>query len=356
MYAVIMAGGRGTRFWPLSRDRMPKHLLAITGTKTIIQQTIERIRPLIPERNIYIITNKDHYDEIRRQCPNVPEANIIAEPMGRNTAPCIGLAAAYIRRRNTDGVMAVLPADHLITDEDRFLETLVVADKMAQTGPHLITIGIPPTAPETGYGYIEEGEQLTSIDGYTVYKVGSFREKPDRTTAEEFIQTGTFYWNSGTFIWKASTILDAIGRFIPDLSEGLTTIERAIGTDSEDNVIREVYKSINAISIDYGVMEKVEGPLLIKGRFGWNDIGSWDALYDVFTKDTEGNAVRGRVITVDTHGSVVYSPDKLVAMVGVDNLVVVETDDALLICNRNACQDVKRIVDILETKKLNEFL
>ncbi|MBN2254846.1 MAG: mannose-1-phosphate guanylyltransferase [Deltaproteobacteria bacterium] len=356
MYAIIMAGGRGTRFWPLSRDRMPKHLLAITGKETIIQQTIERIRPLIPERDVYIITNKDHYDEIRRQCPDVPKENIIAEPMGRNTAPCIGLAATYIKRRSGDGVMAVLPADHLITDERRFLETLAVGDKMARRGPHLITIGIGPTAPETGYGYIEEGEPLTSIDGHTIYRVASFREKPDRATAEAFIRSGSFYWNSGTFVWKASTIMEAIGRFLPDLYDGLETIGQAIGTSDENDVIRRVYESIDAVSIDYGIMEKWEGPLLIKGRFGWNDIGSWDALYDVFPKDQAGNAVSGRAVTVKSHDSVVYSPNKLVAMVGVDNLVVVETDDALLICDRNACQDVKEIVRILETEKLTKFL
>lgn len=356
MYAVIMAGGRGTRFWPLSREEKPKHLLNITGEKTIIQQTIDRIKPIIPENNIYIITNRGHYDEVVRQCPNVPEENIIAEPMGRNTAPCIGLAAIYIGRKNPHAVMAVLPADHIIADEEDLRDTLAIAGKMAEQGEYLVSIGIRPTHPDTGYGYIEEGKRIETIDGKDIFTVGSFREKPDLSRAEEFVADGTFFWNSGTFIWKVSTILAALQKFLPELHEGLMDIKKNIGTERESDIIYRVYETIEPISIDYGVMEKSDRTLLIKGDFGWNDIGSWDALGDVFKKDDSGNAVRGTVIAIDASNSVVYSPDKLVALVGVDDLIVVETDDSLLVCKRDCCQDVKKVVEKIEEYGLKEYL
>lgn len=356
MYAVIMAGGRGSRFWPLSREATPKHLLNITGKQSIIQETIKRITPIIPEENIFIITSEAHYDDLKKQCSTVPVENIIAEPMGRNTAPCIGLAALYVKRRDPEGVMVVLPADHLITGEDRFIQTLAAADKMARRGNYLITVGIRPSGPETGYGYIEEGEPLTSIDGHAIYKVGSFREKPNLEEAMNFIKDGRFFWNSGMFIWKASTILEAIRIFLPDLYTGLGNIEISIGTEGERAGIKTVYETLEPISIDYGVMEKVEGTILIKGHFGWNDIGSWNALYDVFEKDDKRNAVMGRVIAIDSTNSIVYSPDKLVALVGVENLIVVETEDSLLICSRDASQNVKKVVDRLEKEDMKELL
>ena len=356
MYAVIMAGGRGTRFWPLSREKKPKHLLNITDEKTIIQKTVERIRPLIPETNIYVITGANHCEEVKYQCSNIPEENIIAEPVGRNTAPCIGLAAVKIKKMDPHAVMVVLPADHLITNEDLFLNTLTTAGEMAQKGNYLITIGIKPTGPETGYGYIEEGEPVSSIGGNDIYKVKSFREKPDITQAEKFIKDGKFFWNSGTFIWTVSTILDAIKNLLPDLYEGLLKIESSLDTENEEDVLRRVYEDIKPVSIDYGVMEKADGALLVKGTFGWSDIGSWDALYDVLSKDEKGNSLRGPVITIDSSNSLIYSPHKLVTLVGVENLIVVETEDSLLICNRGCSQDVKKVVDMLEEKEMKEYL
>ena len=356
MYAVIMAGGRGTRFWPLSREKKPKHLLNITDEKTIIQKTVERIRPLIPETNIYVITGANHCEEVKYQCSNIPEEIIIAEPVGRNTAPCIGLAAVKIKKMDPHAVMVVLPADHLITNEDLFLNTLTTAGEMAQKGNYLITIGIKPTGPETGYGYIEEGEPVSSIGGNDIYKVKSFREKPDITQAEKFIKDGKFFWNSGTFIWTVSTILDAIKNLLPDLYEGLLKIESSLDTENEEYVLRRVYEDIKPVSIDYGVMEKADGALLVKGTFGWSDIGSWDALYDVLSKDEKGNSLRGPVITIDSSNSLIYSPHKLVTLVGVENLIVVETEDSLLICNRGCSQDVKKVVDMLEEKEMKEYL
>lgn len=356
MYAVIMAGGRGTRFWPLSREKKPKHLLNITGSQTVIQNTIERIRPLIPQDNMYIITGESHYDEVIRQCSLVPKKNIVAEPMGRNTAPCIGLAALYIKQRDPDAVMVVLPADHVIIEENRFREGLMSAGKMAQRGNHLITIGIEPTEPVTGYGYIEQGDLVTSIGGNDIFHVRSFREKPDMKQASEFIDSGRFFWNSGIFVWKVSTILSAIQNLLPDLHQGLETIEKSLGTEEEKEVIREVYERTDSISIDYGVMERVQGILLMKGGFGWNDIGDWNALYDIFEKDQTGNAVRGSIVAVDSSDSLVFSPHKLVALVGVHDLIVVETEDSLLICHKDRSQDIKKVVEILERENMKQYL
>jgi mannose-1-phosphate guanylyltransferase len=356
MYAVIMAGGRGTRFWPLSREKKPKHLLNITGNQTVIQKTIDRIRPLIPQDNMYIITGESHYDEVIRQCSLVPEKNIVAEPVGRNTAPCIGLAALYIKQKDPDAVMVVLPADHMITKEDRFREVLITAGEIAQRGNYLITIGVKPTEPATGYGYIEQGGIFTSIGGNDIFNVVSIHEKPDLQRASEFIESERFFWNSGIFAWKVSTILSAIQNLLPDLYQGLEIIEKSLGTEEEKEVIRKVYENTISISIDYGVMEKVQGTLLIKGDFGWNDIGDWNALYDIFERDQAANATRGPVIAVDSADTLVYSPHKLVALVGVQDLIVVETEDALLICNKDLSQDIKKVVEILEKENMKEYL
>ena len=356
MYAVIMAGGRGTRFWPKSREKMPKHLLDIFGKKTIIQETVDRIGPMIPAKNILIVTGASHSDEVIRQLPHLPEENIIIEPVGRNTAPCIGLAAMYIKKMNPEGVMVVLPSDHYIPDEEAFRRTLAIASEIAQRGNYLLTIGIKPTSPETGYGYMEQGEPVAVIRGEEIFQVRSFREKPGLEQAKSFLQDGGFFWNSGMFIWKVSTILDEINRLLPNLYKGLLKIEDAIGTDREKDVIGEVYQEIAPISIDYGVMEKADGTLLVKGDFGWSDVGSWNALWKVWDKDENGNAARGPFIGVDSSNSLVYSPDKLVALVGVEDLVVVETADSILVCKRTGSQDVKKLVDMLEEKNMKEYL
>jgi len=356
MYAVIMAGGKGSRFWPRSRGHKPKHLLDITGTKTIIQETVERISPLIPPNRTLIITGAAHAEELRRQLPEIPPENILVEPVGRNTAPCIGLAAIHIRRRAGDAVMAVLPADHLISDGNPFLDTLAAAAEAAERHDALVTLGILPTGPETGYGYLERGNPVESIGGKLLYDVWSIREKPPLEQAMQFLEQESFYWNSGMFIWKASTILQAIATHLPDLHEGLLKIEAALGTDSYGTVLEDVYGETPSISIDYGVMEKADKVLLIPGDFGWSDVGSWDALWEVSEKDDSGNVCRGPVIAVETGDSLVYSPKKLVTLVGVRDLIVVETEDALLICRRGDSQEVRRIVDILEERNMKAYL
>ncbi|MEA1970547.1 MAG: mannose-1-phosphate guanylyltransferase [Thermodesulfobacteriota bacterium] len=356
MYAVIMAGGKGTRFWPLSRGKKPKHLLNITGEKSIIQYTVDRVTPLVEKDGVLIVTSASHSDEIREQLPRLPAENILIEPVGRNTAPCIGLAAIHIRKRSPDAVMFVLPSDHLIADTKSFLASLTTAREMAKKDNCLVTIGIKPEWPETGYGYMERGKIADTIGETRIYGVRSFREKPDLATAETFFKDGGFFWNSGMFIWKASAILDTIKRLIPELYEGLLMIEKSIGTEHEKDVLSKVYRDIKSVSIDYGVMEKTRDVFMIEGNFGWNDIGSWDALWDVMDKDEMSNATRGDIITFDTSNSLIYSPEKMVALIGVKDLIVVETEDSLLICKRGASQDVRKVVGRLEKKDMKEYL
>lgn len=356
MYAVIMAGGKGTRFWPLSREKRPKHLLNITGEKTIIQYTVDRLTPLVAKEKIMIVTGASHAGEIREQLTQLPAENILVEPVGRNTAPCIGLAAMHIRKKDPDAVMAVLPSDHLIADTEPFIASLMAAREMAKTRDCLVTIGIRPRWAETGYGYMERGAVTATVGETKIYQVKSFREKPNVKTAEKFLKDGNFFWNSGMFIWRASTLLDMIRKLLPDLYEGLLTIGEAIGTGREAQVLAEIYGGIEPVSIDYGVMEKAPDVVMLEGDFGWNDIGSWDALWDVLEKDAKGNAVRGKVIRSGASNCLVHSPGKMVTLVGVEDLIVVETDDSLLVCRRGASQDVKKVVEHLEEKGLKEYL
>jgi mannose-1-phosphate guanylyltransferase len=358
MHAVIMAGGRGTRFWPRSREKKPKHLLDIISDQTIIQETVDRIKPLIAPENILIVTGKKHASALIKQLPEIPSANIIIEPVGKNTAPCIGLAALYIQKKAGDDIMVVLPSDHAIADSRKFLEVISAAAQVAADRNALVTIGIKPTSPQTGFGYIEQGNPSDRAMAQEVYKVKSIREKPDLQQAQEFIQSGKFYWNSGMFVWKASAILQSISQWLPDLSKGLEKINQAIGSPKETITLRKEYKRIAPISIDYGVMEKADNVFVLPGDFGWSDVGSWDALWEISAKDEKDNAFigGGNVIAEESNGSLVYSPQKLVALVGVKDLIVVETRDALLICRRGKSQDVKKVVEILEEKKLKKYL
>ena len=356
MYAVIMAGGRGSRFWPRSRESKPKHLLDIVSDKTIIRETVDRIRPLIPPEKTLIVTGQSHAGELIRQLPEIPKENIIIEPVGRNTAPCIGLAALHIRRKTPDAVMLVLPSDHLIADENGFRSILEAAAAMAKRGDYLVTIGIRPTGPETGYGYIERGQEQAAVMGETVYDVRSVREKPDLVQAQAMMAQGGFFWNSGMFVWQVSTILDALKQWLPDLNDGLQRMDAALGTAREASVVAEVYGQTRSVSIDYGVMEKARNTLVIPGDFGWSDVGSWDALWEASPRDEQGNAVRGETVAIDSRNCLVHGPGKTVALVGVEDLIVVETDDALLICKRGRSQDVRKVVDRLETEHQHELL
>lgn len=356
MHAVIMAGGRGTRFWPASRETRPKQFLAMTGERSLLRQTVDRILPLVPPEHVIVITGEACLEEACRQLPELPEENVIAEPLGRNTAPCIGLAALFIRKKDPRGIMIVLPADHTVADEGAFRDVLGRAAAAAAAEPCLVAIGITARSPETGFGYIERGEPAARDMGKNIFRVAAFREKPDLETARSFLEKGTFYWNSGIFVWTASSIMDAIGRALPDLHGELLSLEPLLGTAGEAGAIRAAYERISPISIDYGVMERADNVLLATGDFGWNDLGSWDALADLAPKDERGNALRGSVVAVDTKNSLVLGRGKLIALVGVEDILVVEEDDAILVLKRGTSQDVKKVVDHLERNDMKGYL
>lgn len=352
-----MAGGRGTRFWPRSREKKPKHLLDITSEKTIIQETVDRIRPLIDPKDILIVTGAKHARELAGQLPDIPEQNILIEPVGRNTAACIGLAAVHIAKKVKDDVMVVLPSDHAIGNPKEYRSVLKAAIRTARTQDGLVTIGIQPSQPHTGFGYLEGGASVGLSGGHDVRRVKSIREKPDEALARKFVRSGRFYWNSGMFVWKTSAILRQIREHLPDLYDGLMTISDALGTASAKRVVGRVYRRQASISIDYGVMEKAENVFVIPAEFGWSDVGSWDALWDISTKDDRGNAVlKGAAVLEDSDNTLIYSPEKLVAMVGVRDVIVVETKDAILICKKGRSQDVKKIVDVLEAGRKTSYL
>ena len=358
LFAVIMAGGVGSRFWPQSRERSPKQVLEIVGSGSMISNTITRILPLVQWDNILVVTNKLQKDIIQKQVPSLPPQNILTEPLGRNTAPCIGLAAKWISHYDPNAVMVILPADHIIRDTEEFLLVLKHSVQVAQESGALVTIGIKPTHPETGYGYIQFEDSLENnkYAAESIYRVKTFAEKPNLETAEKFIKSGDFLWNSGMFIWKASVILQEIEKNIPELGEQLKKLEHVIGTESYQTVLERVYGVIRSISIDYGVMEKASKVFVSKGDFGWSDVGSWDEVVRLTPVDADGNALRGTVIVKDSHHNYIDAGNKVVATIGIDDVIVITTDDAVLICKKGRSQDVKEVVDYLRRKQINGLL
>lgn len=355
--ALIMAGGEGTRFWPLSRSNRPKQFLKLTDDqKTMLQSTVDRIKGLVPPEQIFIATNENYREAIEKQLPEVPEENIIIEPYKRDTAPSIGLASLYIERKYPGSTMIVLPADHLVKDKDRFLNILQKAVMTAAVGSNLVTIGIKPTHPETGYGYIHYGNLLHTIDKDKVYEVREFTEKPDLETAKSFLEAGTYLWNSGMFVWKVETIQEKIKKHMPDLYQAMERIRQAIGSDLEEKVIKKEFEELKGISIDYGIMEKASDIYVIPGDFGWDDLGSWPVLERVKRVDKDGNIVLGKHYGIDTKNSIIHSEDKVVTTIGIENVVIVSTEDAILICDKKRAQEVKKIREILHKNGMEECL
>ncbi|HSD63955.1 MAG TPA: mannose-1-phosphate guanylyltransferase [Ignavibacteriaceae bacterium] len=353
LYAVIMAGGIGARFWPRSKVKSPKQLLNIFGKKTMIQETVSRLDGIVEQKNIYVITNKVQRDEIIKQLPYLPVENIIDEPFGRNTAACIGLASIIIKSRIENAVTIILPADHIIKDTGEFHTTVRQAAEFADKSGGLVTIGIKPSRPETGYGYIQiEENEVTD----NVHKVYTFAEKPNYATAVRFLESGDFYWNSGMFIWRVDTILNEIEKYMPDLFEGLNEVIPFLHSPEFNQKLANVYGKLRNISIDYGIMEKSRNVYLTKGEFSWSDVGSWEEVYQLSDKDENGNAIVGNVFTEMTVDSYIYSPEKFVSVIGVDNLIIINSEDALLVCRRDQSQEVKKIVDHLKINKLTEYL
>lgn len=348
-----MAGGVGTRFWPRSKERKPKQLIRIVGENTMIQDTVYRLKGLIPHERILIITNKVQKIRIKEQLPEIPQENIIDEPFGKNTAACIGLAAVLIEKKTNDSVMVTLPADHIIKDVDLFQSTIRSTIEYAYSAKKLVTVGINPTRPETGYGYIQYDDKEISNN---IHKVLTFAEKPNFATARRFIESGDFLWNSGIFVWRTDVILNEIKTYMPDLYEGLQVIKKFIGTPEFEKNLVQVYGQLKNISIDYGILEKTSNVAVAKGDFYWNDVGSWEAVYEIAEKNEEGNALIGDVYTERTYGSYIFSPQRFTAAIGVENLIIIDTNDALLVCHRNNAQDVRQIVDYLKMNKRTELL
>lgn len=352
--ALIMAGGRGERFWPKSRKNLPKQFLSLTNDgKTMIQLTVERILPLVDIDDVYIATNEAYKQLVREQLPTLPEENILCEPVGRNTAPCIGLGAIHIHHKYEDAIMIVLPSDHLIKNNNMFTDTLTNACKIAEKGQNLVTLGITPNYPETGYGYIKAvlGSALDNA-----YRVERFVEKPDLELAEQYVHSGNYYWNSGMFIWKISTILSNIDKFLPETSQGLKTISDAIGTAAQDSVLKNIFPQLPSESIDYGVMEKASDIYILPGNFGWDDVGSWLAIERIKGSNSNHNTITGNVIALDTTNCTIEAANKLIATVGLDNIIIVDTEDATLICSKEKTNKIKEILEILRKQKQEYYL
>lgn len=352
--ALIMAGGRGERFWPKSRKNMPKQFLSLTDDgKTMIQLTVERISSVVDMEDIYIATNKDYKELVRSQLPGIPEKNILCEPVGRNTAPCIGLGAVHMAKKYDDAIMLVLPSDHLIKFNKMFLSVLKDSCDVAEKDRNLVTIGITPTYAETGYGYIKFDSHV--MEG-RAYKVDRFVEKPSLEVAKEYLETEEYLWNSGMFVWKLSSILYNLERFMPETFAGLKRIQASIGTPEEEDVLRKEFAQFQSQSIDYGIMEKAENIYTVPGTFGWDDVGSWLAVERIRKSNEMGNVVSGNIITVGTHNCIIQGEKKLIAAVGLEDLIIVDTEDATLICAKDSTADIKKVLENLKICNRDEYI
>ncbi len=359
-YGVIMAGGGGTRFWPLSRKSRPKQFLNLSGKDTMVMDTALRLTGVADKDDIMVVTSAAHRDMTIELTKGTLRADrILGEPAARNTAACIGYAAMEIVRKYEDGIMVIVPSDHFIKDEKEFAAVLNDAVEVATKTNALVTVGIRPSFPCTGYGYIRNTHtENVAGTSHEPRAVVEFVEKPDLETAEGYLESGEYAWNSGMFIWKASTILGYFERLLPDIYEYLVRIGDAMGTAQEQLVIEELYPQIPKISIDYGIMERADGVLMLEGDFGWNDVGSFDALEEVYGTDDDGNVRMARACTIDTKGCILYGTDsdKLIATYGVKDLIVAQTDDVVLVCDKRHAQDVKRFIDEMTDTKDERFL
>jgi len=363
LYPVILAGGSGTRFWPRSRRRLAKQVLALDGKETMIQKTVERLAPLGSEENFWVITNEFLSEEIRRQLPGVPPKQIVVEPEPRNTAPAIGLAAFLLEKTAPGAVIGMFPADHTIGDERKLRKTLQRAVEIAASGENIVVMGIQPSRPETGYGYLEAGEKLDS----DLFRVKRFTEKPNQVKAEEFVSAGNYYWNSGMFVWSARTLVKALREHFSESAPFLERIADAWGTRDFGKIFRDLYPRCENISIDYAVLEprSAKGEhsshlYCLRAEFGWNDLGSWAALYEHHAarhKDAGRNVIEAAdSYAAGATGNYIFSPHKFVAALGVHNLVVVETADAILVTTREHAQDVGKVVKYLNERKLTDLV
>ena len=358
LHAVIMAGGSGTRFWPASRKMLPKQLLALAGDQTMLQATVERLGSVVPPERQLILTNELLSDAVQRQLPQLPAGNIVGEPCKRDTAPCIGLAAALVQRSDPEGIMAVMPSDHVISTPQQFQMAVLAGESLIQEDPsRIVTFGIPPTYPAESFGYIQRGDSIASAKTVKAFHVERFREKPDRETAQQYLEAGTFYWNSGIFLWRASTILEALEKNVPEMYRHLQTIAEAMGTDAYESALRREFEAIEGKSIDYAVMEGYPNVVTIEAPFTWDDLGSWQALPRLRQPDADGNTVVGSHVGIDTHGAIVMSkPGHTIVTIDIDDLIIVHTDDATLVAPKHAEERVREVVKRLEQEQRSDLL
>jgi mannose-1-phosphate guanylyltransferase len=358
LYGVIMAGGIGSRLWPRSRLSSPKQFQDLVSPRSMLQETVERIRPLIPLRRLLVVTGEDQVPLVHSQIPELPADNVLAEPGPRGTAPCIGLAAVAIGLRDAEATMAIFPADHCIADTAGFRRAISAADRLAQDD-YLVTLGVTPGYPHTGYGYIQRGEGLTLLDGQPAYRVRRFAEKPDATTARAFLESGEYYWNAGIFIWRTARILEEIALLLPNLHAALEEVAAAWGSPTQHEILQGTYGRVEPTTIDYGVMERARRAAVLPVEIGWDDVGNWEALSRLVSRDEQGNTAsgQGHNLLMDTSNTYVYAATgRLVALVGMEDMVVIDTPDALLVCPKDRAQAVRDVVERLKANGLQQYL
>lgn len=356
IYTIIMAGGSGTRFWPRSKAAKPKQYLNITGDESLLQSTINRFLNIGSPENIYVVSGKSQATILESQTNILPKENLIYEPVGKNTLPCIGLAAMFVQKVNPDGIMVVSPSDHLIRNNKLFKETVLAASNLAVKYKSIVTIGIKPSYAATGYGYIQTEKEIETNNRIKQYKVKQFVEKPDESTADKYLKKGGYYWNSGMFVFKVSVFLEAVKKIAPHIYTGLTKIQSEIGTPEYDKTLDAVYQTFENISMDYGIMEHAKNIYMVEGNFEWNDLGSWESVYLTDKKDNNGNSVSGEAIVLDSENSYVYSDEGIIALIGLKDVIVVKDGNTFLVCKRENAEDVKKIVDKLKEDNKNQYL
>jgi mannose-1-phosphate guanylyltransferase len=354
-YALIMAGGGGTRLWPLSRRARPKQALTLVGERTMFEHAVDRIASLFQPEEIFVVTGEEHLESLLLQAPELPRANFLLEPVGQGTAPAIGLGAVHLRRRDPQAVMVVLTADHFIRDVERFRRVLTAAAQVAEKG-HLVTLGITPSFPSTGFGYIQQGEQLYEVDGFAVFRALRFTEKPSPETAFQMVESGLYTWNSGMFIWRVDRIMEEFARQMPDLYDVLMQIDAVLGTPAYEPTLRRLWPELVPQSIDYGVMEGARDVVVIPVDIGWSDVGNWSSMREILPADADGNVVVGEHVGLDTRNTIVFGGRRLIATIGLEDMIIVDTDDALLICPLDREQDVREMVRQLREMGRKEVL
>ncbi len=355
LYATIMAGGVGTRLWPLSRKKRPKQALKLIGDRTMFQHAVDRLTPALPIENILVVTGKAHAEILKPQVPELPPENFILEPEGRDSGPAVGLGAIHLQKRDPNAVMAMLTADHYIADVEGFRRALAAAEQVARSG-QIVTLGIKPQFPSTGFGYIRQGDSLGQAKGLEVFQATQFTEKPDEATAVQFVESGQYSWNSGMFIWHVERVLAEFQRQRPAFYRQLMTIAEDLGTPDERPVLARVWPQVAKLSVDYAIMEGAEDVAVIPIDIGWSDVGSWAALLEIIAGDEAGNVVNGPHLGLDTTHSLVHGDERLIVTIGLENMIVVDTEDALLVCPRDRAQDVKEVVQRLRREQRTDLL